>query len=322
MKIAILFPGYGSQYVGMAKELYDESRLVQEYFEEASNCLNINFVKLCFASSDTDIARMDNAYTSLFLVSSAINALLKSEGIEPSIVAGYNLGEYSAIFAAGGFTFPDGLYLLNKYASFYQEELSGKEVAVLQVTGVSAHDLEALCFKASHGDFSAAVAIYKSATENVISGAADAVEQVRTWVYDQYPDAQLESLGLEVGLHSPLMGNVVNNLTIYLEKVDFKDLMIPLLSGVDAQVIATADDVKYHVINHLNHPSVWTQVMARLAEYDVLVEIGPGTKLSDMAKLLYPEKSIIAINKRSDIDMLKKLIEPKESTQQTSSAEE
>ena len=154
------------------------------------------------------------------------------------------------------------------------------------------------------------MAIYKSATENVISGSAQAVDQVRNWVYDQYPDAQLEGLSLEVGLHSLLMESVVKNMTMYLEKVDFKDLSVPLLSGVDAQIIEKAEDVKHHVINHLNNPSVWTQVMARLADCDVLVEVGPGTKLSEMAKKLYPEKSIIAINKRSDIDVLKKIVEP------------
>ncbi len=77
MKIALLFPGYGSQFVGMAKELYNENRIVQEYFDEASNCLDTNFLKLCFASSEIEIGMMSHAYTSIFLVSSAIYALLK-----------------------------------------------------------------------------------------------------------------------------------------------------------------------------------------------------------------------------------------------------
>ena len=84
MKIGMMFPGYGSQFAGMTKELYDESRLVQEYFEEASNCLNVNFVKLCFASSDVELGQIPDAYTANFLASCALAALLKSEGIEPS----------------------------------------------------------------------------------------------------------------------------------------------------------------------------------------------------------------------------------------------
>src|SRR5579872_2129839 len=101
MKIALLFPGYGSQFVGMGKELYDEHRIVQEYFEEASNCLNINFVKLCFASSDAELRKAENAYTALFLVSSAIAALLQQYGVTPHAVAGYNIGQLSAVHVAG-----------------------------------------------------------------------------------------------------------------------------------------------------------------------------------------------------------------------------
>src|SRR5262245_26836049 len=121
MKIALLFPGYGSQFVGMGKELYDEYRIVQEYFEEASNCLNVNFVKLCFASSDVELGKMVNAYTSLFLIGASVYAVLKESGIEVDIVAGYNNGENAALFAAHCFSLPDGLYLLNKFCSFYQE---------------------------------------------------------------------------------------------------------------------------------------------------------------------------------------------------------
>src|SRR5438045_2310441 len=163
MKIGILFPGYGSQFVGMGKELYDESRIMQEYFEEAANCLNVNFVKLCFASSDAELAKMENAYPATFLVSCAIYALLKEEGIllhhggvnpellrregqvTADIVAGYNLGEYAALHAAGGISFPDGLYLLNKYAHFYEQALPALDVGILQITGISTRTLEKAC---------------------------------------------------------------------------------------------------------------------------------------------------------------------------------
>src|SRR3989304_8586419 len=162
MKIIMLFPGYGSQFVGMAKELYDESRTVQEYFEEASNCLNVNFVKLCFASSDIELSKMPSAYTATFLVSSSLVTLLKQEGIVPNAVAGYNLGEYSAIYAASGFSFPDGLYLLNKLATFYQESLEGLEGIALKVTGLPTKTIEDFCYKASRGDQRVYVLIYNN----------------------------------------------------------------------------------------------------------------------------------------------------------------
>src|SRR5579871_2515072 len=145
MKIALLFPGYGSQFVGMGKDLYDEYRVVQEYFEEASSCLDINFVKLCFASSDAELGKMANAYTSLFLMGACAYAILKEAGIEPDIVAGYNNGESAALFAAGCFSLPDGLYLLNKYCSFYQEFADQHDVDTLHVTGIETAQLEKMC---------------------------------------------------------------------------------------------------------------------------------------------------------------------------------
>ena len=119
MKIGMFFPDYGSQYVGMGKDLYDESRLMQEYFEEAYNCLSINFVKLCFASSDAELSALEHAYVSIFLTSVSLAALVKEEGIPYFCGGGHGIGELSAICIIDGISLPDGLYFLQKYALFY-----------------------------------------------------------------------------------------------------------------------------------------------------------------------------------------------------------
>src|SRR5579863_1457205 len=187
MKIALLFPGYGSQYVGMGKELYDEYRIVQEYFEEASTILDINFVKLCFASSDAELSKFLNAYTSLFLVGCSVSALLKELGITPAVVAGYNNGEYAALFAGGCFSLPDGLYLLNKFASFYQEFLDTVSVDVMQVKGVTTKRLETICAQVSNKEEKIAIALYNGPTDHCVAGSVDQLDQVRTLIGDN-PD--------------------------------------------------------------------------------------------------------------------------------------
>ena len=308
MKIAMLFPGYGSQYVGMAKELYDESRTVQEYFEEAGNCLPINFVKLCFASSDSDLSRMENAYPGTFLVSCAIHALLKEEGIKADIVAGYNLGEYAALYAAGAFTFPDGLYLLSKYASIYQEELASMDVGVIRVQGVATQPLESMCKKASENDEHASIALYTSNTDHIVTGNTDAVAVVRGQASADI-DVIIEEIPVDIGLHSPLMQTVADRLTPYLEKVDFNVLAMPLVCSADVCHVATGEQVRARVIEHIYTPVKWTKVMDSLSDYDVLIEIGPGTMLSTLAKAQYPDKIVMSINKRSDITDLKKILE-------------
>lgn len=126
MKVGIIFPGYGSQFVGMGKEFYDSSRIMQEMFEEASQCLDVNFPKLCFASSAAELAKLEKGYVVLFATTFAIAQIMKERGITVSLVAGYDIGEYAAIATAGGISLPDALYLLNKYAVMFEELLQEK----------------------------------------------------------------------------------------------------------------------------------------------------------------------------------------------------
>lgn len=313
MKIAMLFPGYGSQYVGMAKELYDESRTVQEYFEEASNCLPINFVKLCFASSESELSRMEHAYAATFLVSCAIHAVLKEEGIQADAVAGYNLGEYSALYAAGAFTFPDGLYLLNKLATLYQEALIDMNVGALRVQGIETHTLDDFCAQASEQGEHAVVGLYTDRTDAVVTGDADAVAVVRGLVSNDI-DATTQEVMIDIGLHSALMQPVAQKLTPHLEKVDFKQLSMPLLCSSDVCKVETGEQVKHRIIEHIDTSVQWPTVMEHVKEYDLLIEVGPGTILGALAKKQYPDKIVVSINKRSDIEELKKIIEQQTTT--------
>jgi [acyl-carrier-protein] S-malonyltransferase len=311
MKTAMIFPGYSSQFVGMGKDLYDKHRLVQEYFEEASNCLNANMVKLCFASSDAELSKMSNAYTALFLVSGAIAKLLMHYGVKPDVVSGYNQGEYAALFAAGAINFPDGLYQLNKYTLFYQEALATMHVGAMSIRNMSTDTVEKIVAKARKKGSEVAIAIYQDTLVHIVTGHAQAMERFAD-IAAQFDDAKLKDVGIEVGLHSSLLDEVAAQCQVYLQKVDCKDLVIPYISGTTGVIIQTADQVKAQVIDNINHPVRWTQVMTVLADYDLIIEVGPGTVLSDILKKHYPDKKIIAINKQTDIEELQKMIEPTE----------
>ena len=306
MKIGMLFPGYGSQFVGMAKDLYDESRLMQEYFEEASNCLNSNFVKLCFASSDAELGRPENAYPALFLVSTSLAALLKQEGIEPHVVAGHSIGEFAAMHHAGGLSFPDGLYVLSKYAGLYQDFLSQTAMSGMQVTGLDSVQIAQLCKQASDTDHSVSVAVVSSPTSFCVMGHAPAVDALRVLLADH--PATLEDMPVELGLHSPLMDSVVAHLGLYLEKVDFKPMAIPLIASTDARSIAHGDEGRAAVIKHVHAQLAWYDTLMQFADCDILVEVGPGLSLREPIAQLFPDKLYRAINKRSDIDELKALV--------------
>jgi [acyl-carrier-protein] S-malonyltransferase len=266
-------------------------------------------VKLCFASSDAELGKMSNAYTSLFVVSSSIVALLKEQGIKPSLVAGYNQGEYAAIFAGNGFTLPDGLYLLNKYASFYEAALKEMNVSAVRVSGIKKRVLENICTKESTAQEKASIAIYQSDTVHIVTGDANAVQRVRDSAskYSEKQEIDIELVSLEMELHSPYMAPVLEQFRIYLEKVDFKDLMIPLARLADGSKIEQGDQVREQIIKRITSPVMWNSMKDVLESYDIIVEVGPGTMLSQIAKQWYPDKTILAINKQADIDELKKV---------------
>ena len=306
MKIGMLFPDYGSQFVGMGKELYDNSRLMQEYFEEAFNCLNINFVKLCFASSDSELAKIENAYVSIFLISVATAALLKQENIIPFFVAGYGIGEISATCTAGGLSLPDGLYFLSKYAQFYQEALSSLEASVMRVEGLSSFKVAKLCKEMSHNNHQAAIASYDAEYQQVVSGTVDVMKDLKEELLAL--GAVVRDLPVEQGLHSSLMDPVVNQLIKYLEKIDFKNLTIPLISSSNGAEVVKKELVKRRVISQLHRPMQWNKVLQHSVDWDLIIEIGPGTTLSKLVKKQYPEKPFFSVNKLLDIEELHKVI--------------
>lgn len=308
MRIAFMFPGYGSQFVTMAKELYDDNRILQEYFEEASICMNSNFVKLCFASSDADLAKMTNAYTAIFLVSSAISRLLKQEGIEASLTVGYNNGSYAALFYSGAFSFPDGIYLLAKYTTLYQEALTTIPATLMRVSGLSTERIEELCESVGLADDKIFIAIYHDATTHVIGGTPVALERFTKKSFEGSEKVIMEPVSYDVGLHSPLLQPVADQFRMYLEKVDCRDIGVPFMSGINAQRIMTGNDIKEYLVESIVNPVRWSWVMQTLAVYDILVEIGPGTMLSTMMKKYYPDKRIKSINRRADIEELKNMI--------------
>jgi len=307
MKIGMLFPGYGSQFVGMGKDLYDESRIMQEYFEVASSCLDVNFVKLCFASSDAELTQLHNAYPATFLMSTAIAAILKDRGIMPHIVAGYNLGEYAAISHAGGLNLPDGLYLLNKYARAYQETLSHIDVVAKQVIGMRVEEVEELCQQVSTELQPVRIALYNNENDFIVTGHrfaltafTDAVEQNAEFSGDR--KIKIEDISVGVGLHSAVMDGVINNFKMYLEKVDFKDTSVPVLSTLHVNEITTGEQVRADIVAHIHSSVHWYGVIKKLKDCDLLIEVGPGSTLSATVRQLYPHKPVIAVNTPADVE--------------------
>lgn len=307
MKIGMLFPGYGSQFVGMGKELYDNSRIVQEYFEEASNCLGINFVKLSFASSDVELSKITHAYPALFLVSVSAAAMVTQLGLPIHCVAGYGLGEFGAMCIAQVLNFPDGLYLLTKLSQFYtniREELDAKSIII---NGLSARKLKAICEESSSGKCNAHIAIYENKTEHIVSGHADAVDAVAEGASEAGADKPQEVESAE-GFHTPLLNDLVEQLRIYLTKVDFKDPQIPVITNIDGKEVCRAKKAQDAVMRQIVEPVYWNNVIKQFADMDVIIVPAPSKILVEELKTWYPDKKIVGLETMADFETVKNMV--------------
>jgi malonyl CoA-acyl carrier protein transacylase len=253
---------------------------------------------------------MRNAYTSIFLVSVAIAGLLKEKGIKPDVVAGFNQGEYAALCAAGGWQLPDGLYLLNKFATFYQEFLDGITMEAMRIIGPSTEIIEEICIKINkRSKEKVYVALYETKEQHTVAGYTSAVEKVRTLLSEQHNQKiKLTSEDVAIGLHSPLMNSVIERYKMYLEKTDFHDLEVCMLESLTGECIERGTKTKERVIERISSPVVWPRVMESLMPYELIVQVGPSNILATWAANVYPHKKIIAINKPEDLQALELLM--------------
>lgn len=309
MQVGIVFSGYGSQYIGMGKEFYDEFRTVQEYFEEANNCVDINFVKLCFAASEQELAKISNAYLAIFVVEAALYNVLVAEGVQPTQVAGLCIGRYAALLAAGGLTFPDGLYLLKKYAQFYEEALGTLDLKIIKISGISYLSFKRVYNKLLKNQAQAgelALAVQLSNTEFMVSGVTFQVDLlIQALKLAQLPGLVIQDLPLAYDLHSEIMQGIAERLAEYLVKVDFHDLKFPYISAINGKQIQTSKQVRKDLIAQIVQPIIWPKVQAQFANCDVIIEVGPQPVLAADLQARYPEKQIISFSRLSDLDLIR-----------------
>lgn len=308
MKRALVFPGYGSQIVGMGKELYDTHRVVQELFEEASQCLDINFVKLCFASSDTELSKTAQAYPALFLIGASITAVLRESGIAIDVVTGYDQGEYAACYMGDVFTLPDGLYLLHKLGLLNQDYADQETLRALRVTDLDVLALQEACYEVNLGNNGlVSVVAYNTETDSVVLGNGTAVNQLRV-LLDAYPTIGVQDAPIGGGAHSLVVSSVASSLRMYTEKVDFHLSRIPLITGLRGAVMTEPDQVKEHLIAQVTNPVRWDMVMQGLVKYDEILIAGPAHQLYDIVRSRFPSKSVHLITRDADVRALETVI--------------
>jgi [acyl-carrier-protein] S-malonyltransferase len=282
--LAFLFPGQGSQEVGMGRALAERSPAAAAVWAEADAALAFPLSTLCFEGPAGDLALTANTQPAVLSASVAAAAALAERGVTPGLAAGHSLGEYSALVVAGALRFADAVRLVRRRGEFMQEAVPVGTGAMAALLGVELAAVEQLCAEAAQGEV-VGVANINSPGQIVIAGHRAAVERA---VAAAAARGGRKSVMLPVSapFHCALMKPAADRLVAELERVAVSDPRIPVIRNVDGGVTRTADEVKPFLIQQVASPVRWTACVERLAREGAtsFVEIGPGRVLTGLLK--------------------------------------
>ncbi len=316
-KIAFIFPGQGSQYSGMCAELYAAYNEVREVFNEAQSVLGYDLAKMCFEAPNDTLTQTINAQPAIYTMSAACHRLLCSREIGgrkiiPSAVAGHSLGEYSALCAANVYSFSDGLKFVYNRAKFMHEAGQNTRGTMAAVVGMPKPELDELCLEVTNAGNYAAVAIFNSPEQIVISGAIEGVRE--TCEKAKAKGASVFPLSVSGAFHSNIMKGAADNLMKTMEEINFYQPDYPVAMNVLGNLTNDTATIADAIIRQIYQPLLWVNCVNSLYDMGVrtMIELGPKTVLKGLVKKINREITVLNIE---DIKTLEKTLETLENTQ-------
>jgi len=284
MLVAFLFPGQGSQAVGMGRAFAESSAAAKAVYAEANDALGFDLARLSFEGPEAELQRTANTQPAVLTASVAIAAACAERGLAPHMMAGHSLGEYSALVAGGALRFPDAVRLVRQRGEFMQEAVPAGAGAMAAIMGLDLAAAEAVCAEAARGEV-VEVASANSPTQVVIAGHRGAVERAVALAAARGGKKSV-LLPVSAPFHCALMRPAADRLARALDGIAVGDPTVPVVRNVDASVTRAAADVKPRLVEQVARPVRWTACVERLRREGVetFVEVGPGRVLTGLVR--------------------------------------
>ncbi len=318
-KIAFIFPGQGSQAVGMGKDLYDNYPIAREVFEEADEALGFSLSKMCFEGTAEDLALTANTQPAILTCSIAAFMAMQSEGLPlPDFVAGHSLGEYSALVAANAMSFWDAVQTVRKRGTYMQEAVPVGVGAMAAILGLDIETVEKTCAEVANGQVCSPANI-NSPSQIVIAGNAEAIDRACELLKEKGAKRAIK-LNVSAPFHCALMMPAQEKLHQDLKELKYNDLRFPIIENVSAEINSNGSRVCEALTNQVSSPVRWLQSVEKLGKLGVetLVEVGAGKVLNGLVRQINRDFNCLNVE---NSETLQSCIESFGSSKQTKNSE-
>ena len=307
-KLAFVFPGQGSQEVGMGKDLIENYKEANELFDDANIALKdegIDLKKLCLEGPGEELTKTINAQPAVLTISIILYKLLQKNNINPDIVVGHSLGEYSALVAASSIEFKEAVRLVRKRGQYMQTATPLGIGNMAAIISLKKDKIEELIKKVSKFG-TIEIANYNSPYQIVVSGKSEVIEELLI-LGEEEEEINIVPLKVSAPFHSSLMRKAKDNLAGYIENVNIQEPKIPVICNVTADYVKTKEKIKNALIEQVIQPVRWVDIIKRMNSEGIncFIKVGPGNVLKKLIKQILPKAKVYNV---FDSESLEKVI--------------